>query len=128
MDFMDINLIGQAINDTWGKSSTGKSHTMSVKASLSGQQLTVKFVTIINLGSIHESEKAKKDSKEDGVKVIDQYIKDLKKNFKELAGGDRSLKLKETGDHDSLEVISMSAYNPRKTAYYRLNVLFDAEV
>jgi hypothetical protein len=127
MDFMDINLIGQAINDTWGSSSTAKSHTMSTKASLAGQQLTVKYMTVINLGSIHESEKARQDNKDDGVKVIDQYVKELKKNFKELSGN-RTLKLKEVNDHDSLEIVSMSPYNPRKTAYYRLNIVFDAEV
>lgn len=128
MDFMDINLIGQAINDTWGSTSTAKSHTMSVKASLSGHQLTVKYVTIVNLGSIHEAEKAQKDNKEDGVSAINQYVKDLKSNFKELSGGNRTLKLKEVNDHDSLEITNMSPFNPRKTAYYRLNIVFDAEV
>jgi len=84
-------------------------------------------MTVINLGSIHESEKARQDNKDDGVKVIDQYVKELKKNFKELSGN-RTLKLKEVNDHDSLEIVSMSPYNPRKTAYYRLNIVFDAEV
>ena len=127
MDFMDINLLGQAINDTWGRSSTLKSHTMSTKASLSGNELTVKYVVVVNLGSIYESEKAKQNNKEDGLKVIGQYVKDLKSNFKELSG-DKSLKLKQKGEHDSLEIINMSPYNPKKTAYYRLNVVFDASV
>tara|TARA_Y100000310_G_scaffold343325_1_gene450424 strand:+ start:2309 stop:2692 length:384 start_codon:yes stop_codon:yes gene_type:complete len=127
MDFMEINLLGQAINDTWGKSSTTKSHTMSTKATLAGSDLTVKYMVVINLGSVQEAEQAKQKNKEDGFKVIDQYITELKKNFKELSG-DSTLKLKQKNDNDSLEIISMSPHNPRKTAYYRLNVVFDAQV
>jgi len=127
MDFMEINLLGQAINDTWGRSSTNKSHTMSTKASFAGSELTVKYLVVVNLGSVHEAEQATKKNKEDGFKVIEQYIQELKKNFKELSG-EKSLKLKQKDDDDSLEIISMSPHNPRKTAYYRLNIVFDAHV
>ena len=55
--------------------------------------------------------------------LCNEFLKTAKSEFKSLAG--RGLKTKQVDEDDSLEMISMSAYSPKRTAYYRKNFLFE---
>mgnify|MGYP003627140031 CR=1 FL=1 len=113
----EISILGNILNSTFGKSSTVKSPTVSIKGSLSGNNLELKYTTIIHLASERNLRDQVKKFEEESIKLLSDYIKMCKKEFK--GGSGRTLKLKEIGSNDSVEVITTSPYAPRKTAYYR---------
>ena len=131
MNSTDINALGQVIETSWGKASTtGGCATSSIKTSLSSQSgptmLTTKYLALVTLGSMQDVEPAKFRNRSDAEKITKEYIKNVKRQFKDITG--KTLVLKDVNDDDSLEVIDTSAYTPRKTAYYRFNVNFDVSV
>ncbi len=119
----EVNCLGQIIDTTYGRSSTVASPTRSIKCSLAGEVLTVRYTTVIQLMSEHDKREQVKRSEEESVKVCDDYMRNLRKEFKESAG--RALKVKQIDTSDSVEVITTSPYNPRKMAYYRRVVSFE---
>ena len=119
----EVNCLGQIIDTTFGRSSTVASPTQSVKCSLAGDSLTVRYTTIIQLMSEQDKRDQVKRSEDESIKICDDYMKNLKKNFKESAG--RSLKVKQLDTSDSVEIITTSPYNPKKMAYYRRIVSFE---
>jgi len=125
MDIQQMRALEQTIDTTWGRASTNDTNaTMSIKANLHDNDgLRVLYTTIVNLGSLHEWEMVKGCQEDEAAKIIDQYAKMVKKNYKEATG--ETLKLKSVANNDSIELISMSAYSPRRTAYYRMIVDFE---
>jgi hypothetical protein len=117
LNFQEINALGQILDDTWGRSSTPVSPTMSIKATLSGDTLTVMYTTIASLVSDRNMRDQCKRHAEESVKLTSDYVKRCKKCFKEDAG--RALKLKEFKTDDDIQVITTSPYTLKKTAYYR---------
>lgn len=126
----EINCLGQAIERTWGKSSYdgspqpgGNNLPYSVTASCEGNLMTVKCVIVINLLQNQDMRDQVKRYDNELKSLCNEFLKSSKAEFKELAG--RSLKTKQVSEDDSLEMISMSAYSPKRTAYYRKNFLFE---
>ena len=113
----EINVIGNIIDTTWGRYSTAKSPTVSIKASLSGDMLTLNYTTVVYFASEHAMSQQLPRYQDESAQVCNDYMKDLRKEFKESAG--RALKVKEQDSSDSVEVIYVSSTSPRKTAYYR---------
>ncbi|MAG25305.1 hypothetical protein CMI47_06965 [Candidatus Pacearchaeota archaeon] len=125
LNFEETNCIGQILNDTFGKSSTVTSPTMSIKGSLAGDVLTLKYTTVVNLASERNLRDQVRVFEEESVKLIKEYVKNLKKEFKSDAS--RALKVKELNTDDSVEMITTSPYTPRKIAYYRRSTRFSCE-
>jgi len=128
MNSSDLNTLGQVLETSWGKASTSSlSATTSIKTSLSAQTgktiLTTKYVVIISLGSMQDVEPAKIRNFGEAEKITKEYVKNVKKEFKDLSG--KVLTLKDLNCDDSIEIIDTSAFTPRKTAYYRFNAHFD---
>ena len=121
----EINILGQVLNDTWGKSSTPVAPTMSITSKMSGDNLTLNYTTICNLASERNLRDQVKVFEEESIKIIKDFISRIKKEFKEEAG--RALKVKELSTDDSVELITASPFTPRKTAYYRRFTLFRCE-
>ena len=113
----EINVLGQVCNDTFGYTSTPTAPTLSLKASLSGDTLTVTYTSIVTLVGDRNMRDQAKRYEEESVKMTDDYMKNLKSQFREGAG--RSLKVKTLGTDDSIEVITTSPYSLKKNAYYR---------
>jgi len=115
----EVNIFGQVCNDTWGKSGYGnnKVPTMSVKTSLQGDVMTCCYTTVVNLASDRNLRAQTRVFEEESIKVLNIYLKELKKNFKKFAG--RSLKAKEVSNRDSIELITASPFSPKRAAYYR---------
>ena len=115
----EINVLGQCLNDDWGGSKMGDFRTavMSIKSSLSGDILTCTYTTVVNLASERNLRDQVKVFEDESVKLLKDYIKELKRKFKDYSG--RSLKVKDLSTRDSVELITMSPFTPRKTAYYR---------
>lgn len=121
---IDINALGQAIDTTWGRSSTPKVASQSVKFSFQGsERLLASYVVITNFVSEREMITMKKNCLEESDEVIAAHVQSVKDVYKKLTG--ESLSLKEDSSTDSIEIISFNVHNPKRTAYYRRNVVFE---
>ncbi len=121
----EINILGQILNDTFGEYSTKMSPSMSIKTSLAGDVLTCNYISIITLPRGHHDRATLERCADESVQLTDKFMKNLRKNFKEMCT--RALKVKQLGTNDSLEMITTSPYSPRKNAYYRRSTSFRVE-
>jgi hypothetical protein len=113
----EVNALGQILNDTYGASSTVISPTHSIKSTLQGDILTFSFVTIANIVMGPDPRDQLKEQSRESIVRIKARVAEVEKAFKAAAG--RDLKLDEMTSEDSVEIISMSPHNPKRTAYYR---------
>lgn len=120
---IDYNALGQAIDTTWGRSSTPKTAGYSVKMSMHGDTLVVNYAAVVNFGSEREMIVMKRSYTEESASVINEVLKSVKETYKKLSG--KSLKTKEMVSNDSLEIIGFAVHNPKRTAYYRRKTVFE---
>lgn len=124
MTMNEINALGQIINSAFGNSSS-PSGTYSIKCNLAGSTLTVKYVTVVHFASERGLPDQVQRYNFEAVQMINEFMKKMKKEFKDAAG--RALKAKDMGGSDDIELLQSNARIPRKTAYYRLNRTFEIE-
>jgi hypothetical protein len=121
---LDINALGQAIDTTWGRSSTPKTASYSVKFTFAGEdRLLASYKVIINFVSEKQMIEMKRSCIEESEKVISEHVKSVKEIYKDLTG--ESLSLKEENSVDSLEIIGFNVHNPKRTAYFRRKIIFE---
>jgi hypothetical protein len=120
---VDVNALGQAIDSTWGRTSTPLTAQYSIKFNLVGGCLNSSYTAIVNFSNENEMVMMKRRYSEEAQRVVEQLIKQIKGNYKDLCG--KTLKIKARNYTDSVEVISNSSNNPKRTAYYRSKCLFD---
>lgn len=126
LSMQQINTLGQLIDTTFGKSSTTASPTMSIKMSLQGNALIVKYTTIVHYASEQSMREQSKEHERAANQLTKKSVDEVEKEFKKIEG--KSLKLTKKGSDSGIELISMSPYNPRKVAYFRLNTTFEIDV
>ena len=117
LSMQEINALGQILNTTWGSSSTLASPRFSVKNTIQGDVLTLTYTTITNIVMGINPRDQVREQERESVEILKDFVKNTEKAFKQATG--KSLKLKEIGSDDSIEMISMSPHNPKRTAYYR---------
>jgi len=123
---IDINALGQAIDSTWGRSSTPKSSSYSVKFSFMGEtRLVASYKVIMNFVSEKEMILMKRSCQEESESVIAEHVKFVKDSYKQLTGDTLMLKEEKGSSTDSLEIINFNVHNPKRTAYYRRKVIFE---
>ena len=123
----EISHLGQICNDTFGYAGSLNSRvpTSSIKTSLQDNKMTVTYTTIVHLmGDTNLRDQCRK-FEEESIKLTKEHMKNLRDEFKAMAG--RSLGSKEMGTNDSIEVISASPYSPKRTAYYRRFTTYEVE-
>jgi hypothetical protein len=121
---IDYNALGQAIDTTWGRSSTPKTSSYSVKLTLLGpDRLLASYAAIVNFATERQMIDQKRLYAEESESVTAGVLKAIKSNYKELAG--ESLSAKELSSIDSIEIINVNVHNPRRTAYYRRKTIFE---
>ena len=124
LTFEETNVLGDVVDQTFGKSSTERSGSPQwvVKCRmLNDERMLIDYCTIVNLLSAEEMHSRAKALEDGGMQVIKKYVAGTKEQFKERAG--RALKLDVKDHSTSVEHISMSAYNPKKTAYFRVTAV-----
>jgi hypothetical protein len=123
----EINALGQILNDTWGQSTLGnfRNSTMAMNTALSGDSLSCNYTTVVHLASERNLRDQVRVFEDESIKLTSDYVKIIKKEFKESTG--RALKIKEAGTSDSVEMITTSPFSPRKTAYYKRFTKFKVE-
>ncbi len=93
--------------------------TYSIKPSVHGNRLILKYSTIVNFGSESSLQPQVASAKDQAVQLIKDFISKLKKDYK--AETDEALKLDDKGGDDNIEVIQATSNSLRKVAYYRYN-------
>lgn len=119
---VDINALGQAIDTTWGRSSTPKTASYSVKMTLVGNCIQVSYAAIVNFATERAMIETRRAYAEESKSIIKAHLDGAKASYKELSG--KTLKLKEIATSDSLEIIANSVNNPKRTAYFRCKALY----
>lgn len=122
LSMQEINVLGQLLNTAWGYSSTVASPTCSIKSTMTGDVIIFTYSTITNIVMGINPKDQVREQERASVEALKQYVKNLEKEFKSATG--KALKLKEIGSDDSVEMISMSPHNPKRTAYYRRKTSF----
>lgn len=120
---IDYNALGQAIDTTWGRSSTPQTASYSVKFNLAGERLIVSYQVIVNFASEKEMILMKRACHEESDRVIKAHLTNVKGIYKDLSGS--PLKTNETESTDSLEIINFNVHNPKRTAYFRRKVVLE---
>ena len=123
MPKIDYNALGQALDTTWGRSSTPKTASYSVKFSLSGDVLVASYQAVVNFASEKEMVVMKRMYEDESKEVIDQVLKNVKAVYKDLSGN--SLTTKEHSTSTSIEIIGFNVHNPKRTAYVRRKTSFE---
>lgn len=120
---IDYNALGQAIDTTWGRSSTPQTASYSVKFSMMGERLVVTYQVVVNFASEKEMILMKRACKEEADRVVKAHLNTVKSTYKDLCGA--TLKTKMTESIDSLEIINFNVHNPKRTAYFRQKVVLE---
>lgn len=124
MEDIDLNALGQAMDTTWGRSSTPKTASYSVKFSFyGGSRILASYQVITNFVSEKQMIDMKRRCAEESLDVIDAHIKSIKEIYKKLTGN--SITFKEEESTDSLEIIGFNVHNPKRTAYFRRKTIFE---
>ena len=111
----NLELVARLADNTYKPAS--KSGTFSLKPSMHGNNLIIKFQTIVNFASETSLNPQIQAAKEHAQQLIKSYIADLKKAYKESA--DEALKFDDKGFDDNIEIIQATSNSLRKVAYYR---------
>lgn len=123
---IDFNALGQAIDTTWGRSSTPKTASYSVKMSMLGpDRLLVSYATIVTFGTERQMIEMKRSYSGEADSVCAEVIKKIKSIYKELTGSTLSTKAVKDGETDSLEIINLNVHTARRSAYYRRKAVFE---
>lgn len=121
---IDYNALGQAIDTTWGRSSTPKTATYSVKLSLlSAGRMLASYAVVVSFATERQMIDCKRAQVSESESIINEALKTVKANYKELSGS--TIKLKEVSTVDSLEIINMNVHTAKRTAYYRRKTVFE---
>lgn len=123
MNKIDYNALGQVVDTSWGRASTPKTASHSVKFSMQGDTLIASYAAIVNFGTEREMIAMKRVYEEESLAVISDAVKSIKKNYRELCG--KSISVKEISSSDSLEIIGYGVHNPKRTAYFRKKSVFE---
>lgn len=123
MQNIDYNALGQAIDTTWGRSSTPKTASYSVKFTLNNNVLTASYLSIVNFASEKEMAVMQKMYDEESQDVINSILKNVKAVYKNICG--KTLSTKDVNSSTSIEVIGFNVHNPKRTAYFRRKTSFE---
>ena len=138
LNFDEVNVLGNIINDTFGRPSTqtgyssveyggnpayggfsrggtGTANTVVTKSQLHGEILTVTSLAVINLSHIHTQHQEIAKCENELNQHIKKYIAETKKQFKKKENAGRALKCKQIkeSERNSVEIISPYAENRR---------------
>lgn len=131
LDSETVAALGDAVNSTWGKSSTARSGSpsCSITAQLVGDgKLMLKYVAIVSFVLGRDEKELFKRYRDESMGAIKEYVKWLKEEFKSRQDRALKLKLPTVAVEPSVEMITTSAYSPRRSAYFRNTVVVDVSV
>ena len=124
MSELDYNALGQAIDTSWGRSSSPIVNSFSIKMKMVGQDmLSVTYQTIVNFASERQMLQVKLREADLSLSNIKSVLDAVKKSYKDLTS--KTLKTKEVNSGDSVEIVGFGVHNPMRKALYRKQVMFE---
>jgi hypothetical protein len=120
-----VNVLGNILDTTFGRSGTSSSGTSSITYSLAGDILTLKYCRVVHFAGEQSLHGQTERYTEESVDILSKYLTEVKSIFKEATG--TALKIKDVRSDDDIEMISMNNMTPRKVAYYRRNHVLKIE-
>jgi len=123
MSKINYNALGQALDTTWGHTSTPKTASYSVKFTLSGDVLTASYQAIVNFATEKEMVVMKQMYEKESIDIVAAILKSVKSAYKELTSA--TISTKEVASSTSIEIIGVNFNNPKRTAYFRRKTSFE---
>jgi len=123
MPKIDYNALGQAIDTTWGRSSTSKTSSYSVKFTLAGDVLLASYQAIVNFVSEKDMSIMNMTYEKESIDIVNAVVKNVKTVYKNITG--ETLPIKERSTNTSVEIIGFNVHNPKRTAYFRRKTTFE---
>jgi hypothetical protein len=120
----DYQLMGQVIDSTWGRSSTPRTASYSIKVNIVGPGLlSVSYGAVVNFGNEREMIIMKRTYSEEAKSIIKEVLKHIKSAYKEISS--ETITLKERNASDSLEIVNYNVHNPKRTAIFHQKCLVE---
>ena len=119
-----LEIIGKILDDTY--SPVSKSGTYSLKHSLHGNRLILKYMTIVHFAAEETLRPQVASALDQAHQLISDKIKKLKKAYKDKTG--ETLKVESRDGDDNVEIIQSTSNSLRKIAYYRYDQVIDLTV
>ena len=130
LEVQDVNTLGDIINSTFGRTSTPRStNTLSITCKILNENtLLITFTTIMTFYNNSQMQAQKNKMNDESKRIINQYIKELKTQFKERAG--KTIKLEPKGEGETtLEIYNVQSHiNTKKDAFYRHKVFVEFSI
>lgn len=122
---VDIYALGQATDNTFGRSSTTVAPTWSVKTRIIGEnRLQVDYLSVITYAGEQSMRLVMNKYDAESESAINETLKSVKAEYKNISG--KGLKIKKLGEPESsITPITMSAYGPVRRGYYRRRVMYE---
>ena len=148
LSFEEVNILGNVINDTFGKPSTqtgynsadkggnlayggyasgglGTANTVVTKSSLHGEILTVTSLAVVNLANLHTQHQEIAKCENELNQHIKKYISSVKSSFKKKENAGRALKCKQIKDSERNSVEMLNHYQENRRAIVRRSIDFE---
>ena len=148
LNFEEVNILGNIINDTYGKPSTqtgyssvkqggnpayggyagggtGTANTVATKSQLHGEVLTVTSLAVVNLSNIHTQHQEIAKVENELNQHVKKYVSNVKKEFKKKENAGRALKCKQIKDSERNSVEIISPYAENRRAIVRRSIDFE---
>ena len=143
LNFKEVNVLGNLINDSFGKGSTnygeknprmglgytpvgaGNASSVATKASLDGDLLCVTSLCIANLGPHGHQHQVIQDTENELNQHINKYMSSLKNEFKKKENAGRALKTKEDKNRRTTDVQMINHYAETRQAYIYRRAFFE---
>jgi len=143
LSFEEVNILGNLINDSYGKGSTnykektpgmslgytpvgtGNASSVVTKSSLQGEMLCVTSLCIVNLGPHGHQHQVIQQTENELNQHINAYMKNLKSEFKKKEYAGRALKTKEDQNKRTTDVQDLNVYAETRKAYVYRRAYFE---
>jgi hypothetical protein len=142
LSFEEMNILGNLVNDTYGKPSTqtgygdpklggysmggtGTANSVATKSIFNGNIMHVTSLAIINLGPIGMQHQEITKCENELNQHVKAYVSDLKKRFKKKEHAGRALKAKQVKDSEKTDVEMINHYAATRRAYVRRTICFE---
>ena len=139
LSFEEVNVLGNILNDTFGKGSTnyerenrwytpatpGNDSTVVTKGVLSGDILTVTSLVVVNLTSPSTQHQEIAKCENELNQHLKKYITNVKKEFKKKENAGRALKCKQISNSERNSVEMLNHYSANRPAIVRRTIDFE---
>jgi hypothetical protein len=120
-DFQKYQALSRVFNKTFGAPSTLKSSTETVTVKcVDDTMMSGMYLTVVNFSSEGMWRELRKRYIEDGLASLEKSLRTAEEEYETITGKKVKLKVMQNTISDSLEFVSYSLYNPKKTAYFRV--------